>query len=323
MPYQRSPYFDTPATPKKLWKYMHIDKFLAMLDDNSLYFPNIVSFNDTLEGTLSYMSLLEIQKRYLLDDNTPIKQDDVFKKAKDYAEKYTLPHKDLFMYLVHSFQTLLNDFSNHLMFCNCWFKDKNESHSMWAEYGDKSPTSIAIQTTVSRLQKSIESTPYDIHIGQIKYKDYDTEHIEGYEEFSTKNLKDHGNILELFYAPIMHKRNIYKDEHEVRAVISFESFCQRHLDRVYTLEIPFYSDRLFSMNEAFSDPPKTNKMKGIHKGYSIEVNLQTLIEKVIISPYANSYFAMPLKHILAKYNLNPDMVDASKIKHFSYQFKRG
>ncbi len=31
MPYQESPYFDTPFHTKTLWRYMHIDKFMSML----------------------------------------------------------------------------------------------------------------------------------------------------------------------------------------------------------------------------------------------------------------------------------------------------
>ena len=46
MPYEDSPYFKTPCHTKTLWRYMHIDKFLAMLNGKTLYFPNIYSFDD-------------------------------------------------------------------------------------------------------------------------------------------------------------------------------------------------------------------------------------------------------------------------------------
>ena len=32
MPYQESPYFETPARTKPLWQYMHIDKFMSMIN---------------------------------------------------------------------------------------------------------------------------------------------------------------------------------------------------------------------------------------------------------------------------------------------------
>ena len=58
---------------------MHIDKFLAMLSGESLYFPNIYSYNDRFEGTLSNKSLDEIRKISVLDEkDTLIKHDDAF-----------------------------------------------------------------------------------------------------------------------------------------------------------------------------------------------------------------------------------------------------
>ena len=40
---------------------MHIDKFLAMLSGESLYFPNVYSYNDQFEGTLSNVLPSEIR----------------------------------------------------------------------------------------------------------------------------------------------------------------------------------------------------------------------------------------------------------------------
>ena len=226
---------------------MHIDKFMSMLKTQLLYFPKITVFNDKYEGELSDKSRTEVYKTNLLNDkNTPIEQDDVFRRRKKGMEEYPdgLDKKQM-LSLIHSFDTLLTKFSKHLMFCNCWFLSDNESHSMWAEYGDKSPTSIAIQTTVGDLINSFELTEFDIHIGTVKYKDYENEHIEGYEDFTSIDLNKPESVLQLFYAPIMHKRNVYADEHEVRAVISFDSICNKYLDRIYTSDIPFYNDKLF------------------------------------------------------------------------------
>ncbi|MCE2401750.1 hypothetical protein J4G08_12805 [Candidatus Poribacteria bacterium] len=41
MSYQKSPHFETPEGTAELWRYMPIDKFMAMLHAGSLYFPNI------------------------------------------------------------------------------------------------------------------------------------------------------------------------------------------------------------------------------------------------------------------------------------------
>ena len=62
---------------------MHIDKFMSMLKTQLLYFPKITVFNDKYEGELSDRSRTEVYKTNLLNDkNTPIEQDDVFRRKK-------------------------------------------------------------------------------------------------------------------------------------------------------------------------------------------------------------------------------------------------
>ena len=316
MLYQKSPYFETPQKCEKIWRYMPIDKFMAMLSEESLYFPNVYSFDDRYEGFLSDKTRKEVCKTNLLDEkNTPIKQDDEFFSEKKLLESPLMKKdKDRFLKRLHSFETLLEKFSNHLMFCSSWFLNGNESHSMWAEYGDKrSPTSVAIQTTVGDLIQSFESTSYQIHIGKVKYKDYNEKHIEGYENFLSEDLKNPNKILQLFYAPILHKRDIYKDEKEVRAIVSFESICKNHLGRIYASEIPFYSDQLFDEDSRFHRAGQTNIMKDIPKGISVKINLQTLLKAILISPNANEYFYKPLIKLIKNYDIDPSIVRRSAI----------
>ena len=303
---------------------MPIDKFMAMLSEKSLYFPNIYLFNDRYEGFLSDKTKEEVYKTDLLNEkNTPVKQDDEFFSEKKLLESPLMKmDKDIYLNRHHSFQTLLTDFSNHLIFCSSWFLKENESHSMWAEYGHsmwaeygdkRNSTSVAIQTTVGDLINSIESPDYQIHIGKVKYKDYDEEHIEGYEDFLLRDLTNPDNVLELFYAPILHKRDIYEDENEVRAIISFESICENHLDRIYTSDIPFYSDRLFEEDFQFFSTDQTSIMKDIPKGISVKINLQTLLKAIVISPNANGYFYKPLINLIKNYNIDPVIVYRSAI----------
>ena len=185
---------------------------------------------------------------------------------------------------------------------------------MWAEYGDKSPTAVAIQTTVGDLIDSLEATEYNVHIGKVNYKDYGKEHIEGYEDFASENLKNPNKVLELFYAPITHKRKLYADEHEVRVVVSFESICEKHADRIYTSEIPFYSDNLFEKDLFFIDFDNTKLMKDIpDPGMTIDVNLTKLIKNVVMSPYRNGYFDEALVKLIFDNDLNGELVRYSQI----------
>ena len=106
---------------------MHIDKFMSMLKTQFLYFPKITAFNDKYEGELSDKSRTEVYKTNLLnDENTPIEQDNVFRRRKRQMDEYPegLEKKQI-LSLIHSFDTLLTKFSKHLMFCNCWFLSDN------------------------------------------------------------------------------------------------------------------------------------------------------------------------------------------------------
>ena len=89
MPYQESPYFETPPRNEFLWRYMTVDKFMAMLSEEALYFPNIYLYKDKYEGRLSNRSRLHACKTKLIfSENTPIKQDEAFQKTKRMMEEY-------------------------------------------------------------------------------------------------------------------------------------------------------------------------------------------------------------------------------------------
>ncbi len=182
---------------------------------------------------------------------------------------------------------------------------------MWGEYGDKRhPSSIALQSTVGDLIDGFEyDEDYDVHIGKVKYKDYRKEHIEGYENFDEENLNNPDNVLKLFYAPILHKKRVFDDEHEVRATISFKSICNHHLeDQIDTSKIPFYSDRMFAEDSRYFNSDTTNLMKDVPSdGIRIRINLKKLIKSVAISKIGWEYFQKPLLDLLSSKKLSPEI----------------
>ncbi len=328
MPYVESPYFETPCQTETLWRYMTIDKFMYMLSEESLYFPNITLFDDRYEGSLSDKSLEEVYKtNFLNEEDTPKKQDEVF-----FESKRDIQNNWNKLYNPHPFESLLNEFSNRLMFCNCWFQNDSESYAMWGVYGDKgNPTSIAIQTTISDLINSIDRTGiidlipspiYNIHIGEVKYRNYKEDHIIGYEKFTLNHLENPGKIIELFYAPITHKRDIYKEEKEIRATISFNSICKLWLNQFYPSEKPSNSRKIFSevlLNEMFKEGKlfdaqyRNNIMRYIPIGIPIKIDLQTLIKRIVLSPNAKGYFDKALRKFVEDNNIDPKLVHSSEV----------
>ncbi len=335
MPYEESKYFETPDPTEPLWRYMPIDKFLTMLNEKSLYFPNVTKFkeDDKYEGTLPPHTSSMVYSTHLFNENnTPITQDDEFRKMKKENEEILelsgvsegnsqhttgevteLLHANSgYLYHKHSFDVLLQNLSNHLMFCSSWFLRENESNAMWSEYGDKrNPTSVAIQTTVGDLIDSLKLTCYEIHIGTVKYIDYKTGYIKSYENFIEKDLTDPNVVLKLFYAPVLHKNDIYQDEDEVRAIISFENICNKYFGRVYTSEIPYCSELLDKEGQPNID--NLNAIKEIEKGVSVETNLQILLKRIVVSPNFNRYFYQTFEKLLECYNIDPRIISFSEI----------
>ena len=239
-----------------------------------------------------------------------IKQKEYIKQA---AKSHTKEQLEEKINSLHSFTTLIKDFSNHFMFCSCWFRKEHESFIMWGEYGDKRhPASIALQTTIGDLIDSFVEydADYDVHIGKVKYKDYRNEHIEGYECFEKENLNEPENVLKLFYAPILHKKRVFDDEHEVRATISFESICKHHLeDAIDISNIPFYSDRMFAADSRYFSSDTTNLMADVPPyGIPIRINIRKLVKTVAISKIGWEYFQKPLVELLDNKKLSPKII---------------
>jgi hypothetical protein len=85
---------------------------------------------------------------------------------------------------------------------SCWHINEYESAAMWHIYL-KSKEGVAIQTTYGRLKNSFKSTKEDVHMGLVKYVDYEKEPIPASNTFY----------------PFLHKRTSYEYEKEVRAVL--------------------------------------------------------------------------------------------------------
>ncbi|KAF5431738.1 hypothetical protein C5S36_09945 [Candidatus Methanophagaceae archaeon] len=86
---------------------------------------------------------------------------------------------------------------------NCWHINDYESAAMWNLYL-KTDEGVAIQSTFKRLTESfLNHAEHDVHIGTVKYIDYETEWLP--ERYS--------------FNPFLHKRKSFEHERELRAII--------------------------------------------------------------------------------------------------------
>lgn len=116
-----------------IWRYLDFAKFLSILENRSLYFPNLTSLSevDPLEGILSEKTVKEFN-------------DSVVKAKQGQKERV----KGV---VEHNLRFFKNN--RNIICVNSWHMNNYESAAMWKIYL-KSNEGIAIQSTYKRFVKS-------------------------------------------------------------------------------------------------------------------------------------------------------------------------
>ncbi|MGE4290089.1 MAG: hypothetical protein AB7E36_15495 [Salinivirgaceae bacterium] len=145
---------------------MDISKFIEVLDSNALFFTRADKLGDPFEGSYTRKNIEA--RNFVLSDNGLIPRPKYFPKdteAENWKRYYGI---------------------------NCWHMNEHESAAMWKLYLN-SNEGIAIQSTYSRLKESLIDK-YPIHLGLVKYIDYENDYFES------------GNHL----LPFLHKRKSFE-----------------------------------------------------------------------------------------------------------------
>ncbi len=246
--YKDHPVFTSIDDNDVIWRYMSLSKFCCILQTSSLFFSRPSNFCDPWEGV--YPS-----KAFNKDD-----AEQMFSKIYDGA-KPPIPKQNFIDIMVNQILSG-TEFSirvRNAFGINCWNIGVDDKEFLWKVYGQHDDC-IAIVSTFRSLKAAFEKTQRNIFIGKVKYCDYN------------KTLLPTGNG---FY-PIMHKRDCYAYENELRAVIWEEETYQ---DKQ---KIPFKYDN----------------------GEYVEIDSSALIQKVVISPFCGNYLLNVVSDLLCKYGLS-------------------
>jgi len=224
------PSFELPTDHNmQIWRYMDFTKFVAMLESDSLYFARADCLGDPFEA--AYTKPM-VEKYYVAKGETKEQEKDgkafnalVLNLAKNWLKSF---------------------------YVNYWHINSGESAAMWKLYL-KSDEGLAIQSTISRLIESANKSGETIHIGKVRYIDYNN------ASFDDTN----------YYNRIIHKRISYEYERELRAVIVKHAGMERFfeiLDGLNNIErLPEFD---------FEN----------HLGFSICNNMIDLIENIYVAP---------------------------------------
>ena len=179
--YQEHPNFESPKDENvKIWRYIDFTKLVSLIDSRRLFFTRLDKFDDPFEGSYTKIN---VGARLFVPAGVP----------DEARESYV------------RMRAGMSEFNKNwpkFNFASCWHMNEHESAAMWKLYL-KSDEGIAIQSTYARLKRSLLGED-NVHLGIIKYIDYDADFIDETNGY---------NVL-------MSKRKSFEHEREVRALLT-------------------------------------------------------------------------------------------------------
>src|SRR5258708_7738586 len=122
-------YVAQPKPQAKIWRYMDFTKYVSLLQNSSLFCPQLCRFDDKHEGSFS-LFIPKTMRRAILANEW------IHKEMHDGATYYR----------------------THFA-ASCWHMNNNESAALWKLYLS-SNEGIAVQTTVEKLLNSLKQEPH-------------------------------------------------------------------------------------------------------------------------------------------------------------------
>jgi hypothetical protein len=164
---------------------------------------------------------------------------------------------------------------------NTWHINDVESAAMWHLYSNNN-AGIAIQSTYERLSESFRNNKEDVvWISTVKYIDYN------------KDLSGLSNIFEAFTC----KRLSFQHERELRA---FTSLLGRQ-----------FMESLLDQSKRITPLPMTQEITQADRettGKYIRISLDSLIERIYLSPLSEDWHIDLVKSIARKHGINKKIV---------------
>ena len=265
--HERHPTFKAPPDlDGKIWQYMELAEFVSMLHRKALFFVKANKLRDPYEGIIPKFNDLSSSSGH-----------------KENYEKEHSQRQEQFNYFIQTLpQTKLQQFQlyRELVLINPWHYNEYESAAMWNLYSHEN-AGIAIQSTTRKLSKSFGDNKEDeIWIGKVQYLD-----------FSKAWINEWSSLFQAFVT----KRKSFEYENEIRAITCLPD---NHGGREWMVNIA-KKERISSFK-----PRVVNPREITDKGKYVSADLEILIEKVYIAPYAEYWFEEVIESLLSKYGLN-------------------
>ena len=154
--------------------------------------------------------------------------------------------------------------------------------AMWEKYHMRN-SGVAIKTTMQKMKNSLTSK-HSIYIGKIEYLYDNTDDDQYMRNFLNSEIP---LAKKLTYFLYFQKRKEYEHEHEVRLVVDIDPFVMdalndRTLDTFLETGLPDICDT----------------------GMLFNIEVDTLIDEVIVSPYAEDWITETVRSVVQKFGFN-------------------
>ncbi len=231
----------------RIWRYMDVGRFLALLKSRSLYFAKPHEFPDSWEA----LQLPRIEREILRDALI------VEERRREEEKKLPAPTppRNPPETISKQLAQVWDNFTR-LASISCWHQNDAESIAMWKLY-TSGAEGVAIQTTVGRLKIALEGAGRPMRIAAVRYIDHQASDDREPIERTTNPMLS-----------ALSKREVFSHEREIRVVIDY-------LEDVASRARPT-PDGLA--------PEIPSQFTGKEKGENLLIDLDLLVERIVVSP---------------------------------------
>jgi hypothetical protein len=257
--HQSDPNLSVPPDDTPLWRYLDFARFMALLDSASLWFARADTFSDQYELAVPAADMTAARS-----GATAILAD---RRTREGIARYLAavtgrPGIEIAGLADSEIGGLLLRFASRALYISCWQEDEDESAGMWESFVQGN-NGVAVRTTFGALRDVLDagSADRDVFLGRVEYLDY---RAGSWGDFH-------------WFAPAFHKRRVFRQEQEVRAVVVW----------------PNYRD----LADGTADFPAV-------AGIVVPVDLARLIQGIVIAPKASPWLPGLVTSVLHRYGLS-------------------
>jgi hypothetical protein len=255
------PSFDRPLPTERLWRYTDLSKFVELLTSGTLWLANaeILASDDPFEGLPGAIQFPHRIWNSIADvpEHLRVQILQIFGQGTAVTPETAFRS----WRMIAEQMCIMKKFGRRNFYVNCWHAGEHESAAMWKIYGSPG-AGVAIVTNGARIETALAANEEQLYLGTVNYRE------PSWVEIGIRNALD----------AIMIKRSSYSYEQEVRIV-------HWKTDHVHNgIDYDAWNDETMLFERFIDD------VRPIQPGMSVNCDIDTIIEMVIVSPYAPSWY---------------------------------